>query len=56
MKRWLVLALLAVMGAAGCASKSDPPLPIRAMTHNIRLENEADGANAWPFRRESESA
>lgn len=56
MKRWLVFALLAAVSTGGCASKSDPPLPIRAMTYNIRLDTEADGANAWPYRREAVSA
>lgn len=52
------LAAFAALGilVQGCASlKRDAPL-MRAMTYNIRLGTDADGANAWPNRRAAVSA
>lgn len=52
------LAAFAALGilVQGCASlKRDAPL-MRAMTYNIRLDTDADGANAWPNRRAAVSA
>lgn len=46
------LAALFVFWSAGAAEAE----PLRAMTYNIRLDTEADGANAWPHRRNAVSA
>jgi endonuclease/exonuclease/phosphatase family metal-dependent hydrolase len=53
------LALLAALGAA-CALLRPSPVSdadeLRVMTFNIRYDEPADGANAWPHRKESAAA
>ena len=47
------LGLLALLPA--CAHVPTPktePSTMRAMTFNIRLDTGADGANAWPYRKD----
>lgn len=46
-----VIAMLAAACLAGCAGHRGVDPPVRAMTYNIRLDTDADGANAWPHRR-----
>lgn len=48
--RLCALAALLTLGA--CATAIERDMTLRAMTYNIRLDTEADGANAWPHRRE----
>lgn len=45
---WLVVGLFLVFCDAARAEES---AAIRVMSYNIRLDTEADGANAWPHRR-----
>jgi endonuclease/exonuclease/phosphatase family metal-dependent hydrolase len=45
--------ILAACGTVpGPAPARDEPLSLRIMTFNIRYDNPADGANAWPMRKE----
>ena len=47
------LGLLALLPAcAHVPTQSAEPSSIRAMTFNIRLDTAADGANAWPYRKD----
>ena len=47
------MALASIVAAAACSSVTPAPDAVRAMTYNIRLDTEADGENAWPFRRQA---
>ena len=50
--RVLCVALFAFLSAS-CASAPHEAASFRVATYNIRLDTSADGANAWPHRREA---
>jgi endonuclease/exonuclease/phosphatase family metal-dependent hydrolase len=56
MRRHSVFIAAAFAIVAGCATGARQEARLRAMTYNIRLDTEADGPNAWPYRREAVSA
>lgn len=55
-RKWLgSLLVLLVWASLGTNANAQPPRcadPILAMTYNIRLDTQSDGANAWAYRRE----
>ena len=54
-----LFALFAALLLAACAhvpAEQSGSAGIRAMTFNIRLDLESDGANAWPYRKEMVAA
>lgn len=50
MRRVVLLAAAILFALCGAAHAEDVAT-IRAMSYNIRLDTDADGANAWPHRR-----
>jgi endonuclease/exonuclease/phosphatase family metal-dependent hydrolase len=46
-----VLVALTFLFAPFSSARAQDSAAIRVMTYNIRLDTEADGANAWPHRR-----
>lgn len=50
MRRVVLLAAVILLALYSSAQAKDAAA-IRAMSYNIRLDTEADGANAWPHRR-----
>ena len=55
--RFLILICALVLGAcAHVPAAESTPATMRAMTFNIRLDLESDGADAWPYRKEMVAA
>ena len=50
------MAAFAAAISQGCATAQPEARVVRAATYNIRLDTEADGGNAWRFRRREVSA
>jgi len=50
-KALCALLILTLPGAA--LARNCPPVEVRAISYNIRLDLASDGANAWPYRRDN---
>ncbi len=53
---WRLFAAILAAITQGCATAQSEAQIVRAATFNIRLDTEADGGNAWRFRRREVSA
>ena len=54
MKKLVLFAAVAAMfSLASCRQSDDQSDSLKVMSYNVRLENMADGDNAWPYRKEA---